>query len=259
MTTILLAVLAHVIADFLLQTSTMAAKKNNLKISGYLIHGLIVFGTLAILLLGYDLRTALLYSAIICLLHILTDFLKGICCKSGNQTVDLVSFLIDQGIHLAVLLYVWPFFNWRPNPVISSFYQHLFPPKAIIVFQQSHLTKNGLNIDHFLAGAIVYILVCFGGAVLIRKILNIVNNTAGQIKAQQKAGATIGLVERLIILTLVLNGALGSIAFILTAKSIARFNELNDKNFAEYYLIGTLTSTALAICGGIFLKFLMSL
>lgn len=259
MTTILLALLAHVIADFLLQPSTMAAKKSNLKISGYLVHGLIVFGTMVVLLQSYELKTVLIYSAIICLLHMLIDFLKGLCCKLGKPTVDLAGFLIDQGLHLAVLFIVWPFFYWRPNPVTRSFYQWFFSPKAVMAFQQEHLFKNGPNLDHFLAGAIIYITVCFGGAILVRKVLNVVDNTARAVDPQQKVGAAIGIMERLIILTMVLNDTIGSIAFILTAKSIARFSELNDKKFAEYYLIGTLTSTMIAICGGIFLRYFINL
>lgn len=69
-----------------------------------------------------------------------------------------------------------------------------------------------------------------------------------------KAGKYIGILERAIILTLVIHDSIGAVALVFTAKSIARFNELKDKDFAEYYIVGTLISLLIAIAGGLFLK-----
>jgi heme A synthase len=67
----------------------------------------------------------------------------------------------------------------------------------------------------------------------------------------RKAGATIGVLERMLVLTLVLIGQFAAIAIIFAAKSIARFEELKDREFAEYYLIGTLSSILFAMLVGI--------
>jgi hypothetical protein len=56
------------------------------------------------------------------------------------------------------------------------------------------------------------------------------------------------------VLTLWITGNPGAIGFVLTAKSIARFKEFDDREFAEYYLIGTLASMLLAVIGGIVLN-----
>ncbi len=64
------------------------------------------------------------------------------------------------------------------------------------------------------------------------------------------AGALIGLLERALVLTFVLLGQYTAIGLILTAKSIARYKELEDRHFAEYYLIGTLSSMLFAILAG---------
>ena len=40
----------------------------------------------------------------------------------------------------------------------------------------------------------------------------------------------------------------------MTAKSLARYKELNDKKFAEIYLVGTLRSIAIAIAVTYLLK-----
>ena len=49
------------------------------------------------------------------------------------------------------------------------------------------------------------------------------------------------------------------IGFILTAKSIARFNKLSDQRFAEYFIIGNLISFTSSIIGGVFVKFIINL
>jgi hypothetical protein len=46
-------------------------------------------------------------------------------------------------------------------------------------------------------------------------------------------------------------GETSAIGFVIAAKSIARFKELDDKEFAEYYLIGSLMSMLLALTGGL--------
>jgi len=62
------------------------------------------------------------------------------------------------------------------------------------------------------------------------------------------AGALIGSLERLLIALLLSVGQYAAIGLVLTAKSVARYNKIaEDKQFAEYYLLGTLTSTLYAI------------
>jgi hypothetical protein len=54
----------------------------------------------------------------------------------------------------------------------------------------------------------------------------------------QHAGLGIGLLERIFVLTLVLYDEFTAIMLVLTAKSIARFEDLKRREFAEYYLMG---------------------
>lgn len=72
--------------------------------------------------------------------------------------------------------------------------------------------------------------------------------------AELRRGRFIGNVERLIVTTLVCLGQYGAIGVILAAKSLARYPQLSDsRDFAEYYLIGTLVSMAVAIAAGMVL------
>jgi hypothetical protein len=65
--------------------------------------------------------------------------------------------------------------------------------------------------------------------------------------APARIGATIGALERLLIAALILTGAEAAVGFVIAAKTIARFKQLDDRGFAEYYLLGTLASVAVAI------------
>jgi len=67
-------------------------------------------------------------------------------------------------------------------------------------------------------------------------------------------GRVIGVLERAIALTLVLLGQFGALALIVAAKSLARFKALEDRDFAEYFLIGTLASLLLALMGGVAMR-----
>lgn len=55
-------------------------------------------------------------------------------------------------------------------------------------------------------------------------------------------GSLIGKLERIVILILAIMNLYASIGLVFTAKSLARFKQLEDKDFAEKYLVGTLCS-----------------
>jgi hypothetical protein len=65
--------------------------------------------------------------------------------------------------------------------------------------------------------------------------------------ASARVGATIGILERILIVVFVLTGTDVAIGFVVAAKTLARFRLLDDRAFAEYYLLGTLASVAVAI------------
>ncbi len=61
-----------------------------------------------------------------------------------------------------------------------------------------------------------------------------------------RVGEAIGILERLLIVTFVVVGAEAAIGLVIAAKTLARFRQLDDRDFAEYYLLGTLASVAVA-------------
>lgn len=66
-----------------------------------------------------------------------------------------------------------------------------------------------------------------------------------------RVGATIGVLERLLIVTFILTANQAAVGFVIAAKTLARFKQLDDREFAEYYLLGTLGSVSIAVATGL--------
>ncbi|HEX7120970.1 MAG TPA: hypothetical protein VF178_01280 [Gemmatimonadaceae bacterium] len=115
------------------------------------------------------------------------------------------------------------------------------------------------------AGAILtaYLYACGRGVTLVRAVLELPDlrmrrdedRTTGAVDVAR--GRAIGILERGLALTLVLLGQFGALGLIVAAKSLARFKALEDRDFAEYFLIGTLASLLLALLVGVGLKLLL--
>lgn len=76
----------------------------------------------------------------------------------------------------------------------------------------------------------------------VAEITTTVDGSTDQYSDTLKAGRTIGILERWILLLFMVYGHLTAIGFLIAAKSIVRYQKLNDPDFAEYYLLGTLYS-----------------
>lgn len=258
MNSLLLSILAALSGDFLIPN--VKTKDGNFKLSGFLWHGLSVFLLLILFLHGYQWPILVGYATILTLIHLVIDFQVGLINRIKNNGLNLAAFIIQQILHLISICIVWSWFDLQVNPAVLSFYDNVVQVKALPSL--TGITNGVPKIipARFLLGAIFYIYICFGGSDLIEKYLIWLRKQEETIENKvDYAGKWIGILERLIVLSLMLNNALGSVAFILTAKSIARFSELHNRDFAEYYLIGTLASTTLAICGGFILNFLFSI
>jgi hypothetical protein len=74
-----------------------------------------------------------------------------------------------------------------------------------------------------------------------------------------RAGARIGVLERLLVLTLVLLDQLTAVGFLLAAKSVLRFGDLRetrDRKLTEYVLLGTLLSVSTTLVLGMLVRLL---
>ena len=108
-----------------------------------------------------------------------------------------------------------------------------------------------------------YFLIIFTGFLLVLNEANILIrylmeslHLVPQLKSSRKEeaidtreynrGRVIGILERILIYFFVFNNHLSAVGFILAAKGITRFKELENREFAEYFLIGTLLSSIIS-------------
>jgi hypothetical protein len=118
------------------------------------------------------------------------------------------------------------------------------------------LQNIGISIDleRFISVLIIFTTILKPTSYLVEMLLpmkKIVNqdNNNNRINniSEINYGAFIGCLERITIVLLGLLNLWSSIALVITAKSIARFKQLEDKDFAQKYLIGTLLSLSITL------------
>jgi hypothetical protein len=73
--------------------------------------------------------------------------------------------------------------------------------------------------------------------------------------AEINRGRLIGNLERLVLTIVVAAGSYAALGFLVAAKGLVRFEELQDREFAEYFLVGSLASVLVALCTGIAIRF----
>lgn len=247
--TFLAILLAHLLADFPLQTDSIALGKKHRKLP-YLKHGAIHWIVLMVLLAIFtntpvwSVSGQLLIVSYIAF-HVGLDFLKNRLVDKKIFRDSTGLFLLDQGFHLAtIVVLTWAFARYRWSDV-----------KAAIAWSEAEQL-------HILIVGVFYVAVIFGGGYLVRYLTRSLTlqlpETKGEDAAElRNAGLYIGWLERFLVLTAVLVQSPAMIGLILTGKSIARLPELKGPRFAEYFLIGTLLSISLAFLGGIVLARLL--
>ncbi|WP_026895674.1 DUF3307 domain-containing protein [Clostridiisalibacter paucivorans] len=285
MRVLLLSIFAHILSDFVFQTTKMIKEKDAMILKGFLYHGLSTFVAILILLIEYNFFTTIIYATIITLVHVIVDYYKARLTCDGKNTIEyekrmgrsLVLFLTDQIVHIISIIFIWKSFDFTTERSIIKLLviiEKLFPFKqnVVEVINNSNTFIDAnfkLFTEKQIIYAIIYAYICFGGAVFVPKFLDFLykkipnytekmfEDEISQIEKQVNIGKYIGIMERALILTIYIEGSITGIAAVITTKSLARFSKLNNKDFAEYYLIGTFTSFSLAIAGGLLLKFIL--
>lgn len=209
-----LLLICHFLSDFQLQSQTVADRKNTDK-TYLLIH--LIWVAVPLILVTIFIPSIWDISLLILLSHSIIDFGKPHVANSFKLN-PLVTFLLDQMLHLGIIL--------------------LLAPLA-----------KGTLLPNFLIGETLNIILFI---VLITKPTNVIFKIffqKYQPENSQKmdtipgAGATIGLLERIVMSICIIFNQFASIGLVFTAKSIARYNKISESpTFAEYYLIGSLFS-----------------
>ena len=227
-----LYLLLHLIGDFILQTDKITTKVEDYK--HLLLQNLMycVPFFVASVFVKYPAEW-LIQATIVCAAHLVVDSIKHFIVK-GKEAIGPLPYIVDQSSHLAILS-VMTFLTLEYWCSVDA-------------ARWIHQMVTILEIEGMDALAWICIIVA---------IWKPANFTIRQVLAKYKphteensivkAGAMIGTLERIIMDLLLGMGQYGAIALVLTAKSIARYDMLKDRVFAEYYLLGTLLSTLLVL------------
>lgn len=248
---IIMCFIVHIIGDYYLQDDEMSKlKKENF--SGVAIHSAIYSIPFILIFILFKKNYKLIFLLLLlCLAHFVIDFIKYIAYRlylkifntedKKNKLKKYIKswmiYIFDQILHILSIIVI-----------TYSFNKHLFDFVDAI--------NNIMNSNLTIVLKWTLISLClYKPANITFKIFfspckpkdNSENNSEENNKGRNN-GAIIGFLERIIIAIFLYNNQYSAIGFVLTAKSIARYNKISeDAEFGEYYLIGTLFSTLFAI------------
>lgn len=224
--------LAHVIADFWLQTDKMVADKTSNWLGGYAIYlHVIIVSVLSWVVVG-DIRFWP-YLLAIAGTHIVFDL-----AKVGFKSKPFWPFVFDQLLHGMVLYVVAGWFlvevRWSQWAFVSGDLRVMGPMVLVVL-----------------------VLLTTPANILIREVFEMEKaklsdfmeyrkNDSSGLPRLENAGALIGTLERVLTFIFVMNGNYQAVGFVVAAKSLLRFKE-SEGTRAEYVLVGTLLSFSIAI------------
>lgn len=241
--------LAHLLGDFVFQTDAMVSGKGRGEPGAFLRHGAVHLATALVLILLFVPQAGgawKLYPMLLLLtgLHLLVDLLKERTLASWLTNKPRSGFLADQLLHLALV------FGW-----VTWF------GGAIPVWTTEVYTLLLAHRETVMTVCAVYVATIFAGGYFIRVVLpeppheGEATGDRGELSEEWRAGMYIGWLERFLVLTAVIAKSPTAIGLIVTAKSIVRFKRVEKGDaFAEYFLLGTFLSLALALLGGLVLR-----
>lgn len=243
---LLVVLLAHVLGDFYFQTEKIAKAKTE-RYTGVLLHSLeylIVSMGVMIPIISTDMLLAALYLSLI---HFMIDTIKYMLIKKKKVNNTGRIFVWDQLFHILSMLLL-SYIMFCRNFEVSS-----YPLISDIC--------NAYGIEKLMLIRWILVILCLHkpSNFLIQNLLSGFKpqekDNLGIIKVDNRAGRNIGTLERLIMLMFIAMNQYAALGFVLTAKSIARYDKIaKDEKFAEYYLLGTLLSTAcVVVCKILFL------
>lgn len=225
---VLLCFVGHILGDYYFQTSKMAQEKAKNR-KDLILHG-ILYGVpyLLLCLVMANVQTLALIFGLLILIHFMVDSIKFAWIKYRKYK-ECPMYFLDQGIHLFTILFVCFIIK---NPLLTP------APYLKDFLDFCKVTTNW------------YSLQWIAVVLLINKPINVTfsklfSSFKPTVKGDstKKAGAVVGFLERILIVIFLSLNQFSAIGLILTAKSIARYDMIvKNQEFAEYYLIGTLTS-----------------
>lgn len=232
---LLALLMAHLGGDFLLQGKAWVRSKKNLQHRSPALYkhaGVhVLLSLVALLLTQQPWGAAVAGALVIGATHLGIDIVKS------HLPEHLGYFLLDQALHVLVLLSVWVWLS-EPWAALTALGLWLLRPETLLTL-------------------IAYLLITRPLSILIALVMRRWSAQVDNSSTLADAGARIGMLERFLVLTFVLAGEWTPIGFLLAAKSVLRFGDLRedrDRKLTEYVLLGTMLSFSLTLMLGLGLR-----
>lgn len=238
---VIVFLICHFLGDFIFQPQVLVELKYA-KLRYQVLHSLIYA---VIFMVTFSFYLSIIYTLIgtvlVFTLHFVIDWLRIKSDKENSSAgFKLLSFSLDQVTHIALT-------------VLITIAVDTFSKNPNVFFDGS--VRIIPNIDNVILSLVIlsYIIILSPTSVLIKHLFRFffkqvdINPLSGEETREANIGSLIGKLERILILTLGIIGLYSSIAIVLAAKSLARFKQLEDREFAERYLVGTLISLIVAV------------
>ena len=230
---------AHLTGDFLLQSDRLCVDKfsNNskTKFKALILHAFVQAALAYVFVTQWD---CWIIPVVIGVSHFAIDLVKTMSKRKG-----FISLIWDQLAHFCIIIGLWWF--------------------AFAGMPQFDIADEILSSNFWLI-ATAYIAVLVPTSVLIKSFIEFEKWMPSESSSQglPNAGKWIGYLERILILTFIFTDNIEGIGFLLAAKSVFRFGELNkakDIKITEYVLIGTFASFTIAILIGFGINWLIGM
>lgn len=231
------------------------------------IHG----GTIGILLLG---------AVMIAGSHFVIDFIKmALVTKNTSTPYQTGLFLGDQALHIIAIIFILHVLGLESFSFSATY-------ESAVQFTAG--TYEWKTMDRVMALGSILIVGTYGAGYFLGILLKdyapkddiqknhyTISNEKTEVRTRylpngekesemvtvktehlfkdspQKIGRYIGMLERFLIIFLLLVQLPHGLAFLAALKSLTRFKQFDNKQFAEYYLIGTFSSSLIGFILGV--------
>lgn len=236
-----LMLLSHTLGDYYFQPQAMAKLKS--RSTWYvLIHAGVYAAVMFLSVLLYPCRAYFNAVIIAAATHAMIDVIKQLIlnhyAKLSILTVrqDRLAYLIDQVLHMTIILacaFLTKAWEGGNSAALTALSEEL--PVVI-----------GIDGYELLSIVCALLAVMKPANAFIQKVL-VTEKPNDETRTRLRYGGRIGSLERIVSVVMMYLGQYAAIALVFTAKSVVRFKDFENRDFAEYYLYGTLMSVVTAV------------
>lgn len=236
-----LMLLSHTLGDYYFQPQAMAKLKS--RSTWYvLIHAGVYAAVMFLSVLLYPCRAYFNAVIIAATTHAMIDVIKQLIlnhyAKLSILTVrqDRLAYLIDQVLHMTIIL---------ACALLTKAWEG-GNSAALTALSEELPVVIGIDGYELLSIVCALLAVMKPANVFIQKVL-VTEKPNDETRTRLRYGGRIGSLERIVSVVMMYLGQYAAIALVFTAKSVVRFKDFENRDFAEYYLYGTLMSVVTAV------------